>query len=80
MLFILSKGHVALPLQGKNLDHTSKQNILTQPIADKRKGLHLYDLTVFDHFTKQFLVFRLVLFLFQFCCMLGNVGRREKSS
>lgn len=36
--------------------------------------LYLDDVAVFDHFAQQLLVFRLVLFLLQFCCMLWETG------
>lgn len=52
----------------------------TKPLADKKRAeLYLDDLAVFDHLAKQLLVFCLILFLFQFCCMLGNVGENQVS-
>lgn len=37
-------------------------------------ALYLDDVAVFDHFAQQLLVFRFILFLLQFCCMLKNTG------
>lgn len=37
-------------------------------------ALYLDDVAVFDHFAQQLLVFRFILFLLQFCCMLKKTG------
>lgn len=38
-------------------------------------AVYLDDVAVFDHFAQQLLVFRFILFLLQFCCMLKKNNR-----
>ncbi len=53
----------------------SNQKCKKQTFVDKKREaqLYLYNPTIFDNLSQQFLVLSVILFLLQFRCMLQNV-------
>lgn len=46
-------------------------------VGGGRGALYLDDVAIFDHFAQQLLVFRFILFLLQFCSMLGKKTKHK---